>query len=120
MEGLVSNTPLITVSTKRLSAAAMCRVSSIALLDAGSGRYSPLPAGTASRIFLVVALSLFNVPKYRSCSKKVAWSAVIVSAIALLLIAFRVFWRTGLSFKRPGVQRQVGCARQVFVVQMRG
>ena len=62
--GLVSNTPLITVSTKRLSAAAMWRASSIALLAAGSGRYPPLSAGTASRIFFVVRLSFFIGPMY--------------------------------------------------------
>src|SRR5216683_2288963 len=90
MDGLVSNTPLITHSTKRISVAAMCRASSIALLDAESGLYSVLLAGTASRIFFVVRLSVFKVPRYTFCSRNTAWSDVIASAISLLLNALRL------------------------------
>src|SRR5207245_1124937 len=94
-DGFVSNTPLITVSRNRFSAAAICLTSSFALLEFGSGLYSPLFGGTASRTFLVIRLSFFNVPRYTSCSKYTACSAVISCSSS------EVCWHSVIRFSAP-------------------
>src|SRR4029077_13838960 len=98
------NAALTVVSRKRISAVAMWRTSSMAVLANGSGRDSALSAGTASRIFLVVRLSFLSVPSRRSCSQNSARSGVSGRGIWASLAMRRVYRFCGRAAKAAGTR----------------